>query len=62
MEKQVSSTALMVQGIHEQSKMASEEIHYLEEIRHIATAVGQRKWHMDQVGECKRQTCHMEQP
>ena len=43
-------------------KMVLEEIHHLEEVRHIATAVGQRKRCMDQVGECKRQSCHMERP
>ena len=42
-------------------KMVSEEIHHLEEVRHIAAAVGQKETGcMDQVGECKRQSCHME--
>ena len=39
-------------------KMVSEEIHHLEEVRHIATAVVQRKQFMDQVGECKRHSYH----
>ena len=47
--------ALEVQGIlHKQKKMVSEEIHHLEEVRRIATAVGQRKRCMDQVGECQK--------
>ena len=41
-------------------KMVSEEIHHLEEVRRFPTAVGQRK--QGQVGEYKRQSCHMEQP
>ena len=40
-------------------KMVSEELHHLEEVRHFV--VGQTGC-MDQVGECKRQSCHMEQP
>ena len=40
-----SSTVLVVQGIHnKQKKNGSEEIHQLKEVRHITTAVGQRKY------------------
>ena len=42
--------------------MVSEEIHHLEEVRRIATAVGQRKRRMDQVEKYKRQSCLMGGP
>ena len=44
--------------------MVLEEIHHhLEEVRHISTAIEQKETgRMDQVGECKRQSCHMGQP
>ena len=39
--------------------MVSEEIHHLEEIRHIATDVGHKTGRVDQVGGYKRQRCEM---
>ena len=57
----------MKQGIYNKKKkkrkIVSEEFHHREEVRRIATAVGQKKkGHMGQAGECKRQSYHTGQP
>ena len=56
MEEQV----FLVQGINNKQKMVSDQIHHLDEVTRMATAVGQRKegpW--TKVGDCKRQSCQM---